>query len=205
MKLSGSAVKYHGNYYHLVSLQSAHPILQVYHYCPLSDPDSLLTERPESKRNLTSRDIAIYQNSSYRGLLCLSHLHSLSPFTMNDDLVSILTCLASFTNLDDPWTNRANHEEACKLLAQLIVSVPNSEAESLVAKVLQDRVKPLFASSKSFKLTQQSRKSIDPLPAGASMSDENIEGKPWRFRDMYITTVLQWVLQQTIANPVSSS
>ena len=117
----------------------------------------------------------------------------------------ILTCLAAFTRLRDPWTNEANHREACQLLPRLLDSLPKSELETRLAQILQQRVKPAFAKTRNPNLTQQSRKAIDPLPIGDSMVGNDIESKPWKYQNMYIPTVLQWVLQQTVGSKAGHS
>ncbi|KAL9124286.1 MAG: hypothetical protein Q9217_006372 [Psora testacea] len=160
-------------------------------------PDTFAERHPyaiESKAELAPDVIAKYHVLSYRGLLCLSHLQTFVPLSIDEDLVAICTCLASFSSPTDPWTCEAAFEESLKLLERLRTSLKGAELADLLAQLLRERIKPAFAKTKNSKLTQQGRKAIDPLQNSAVMIDEGPDSKPWKYCDVYIPTVLRWIL-----------
>ena len=155
----------------------------------------ILTKAIESKQEATVTDIAQYQALSYWGLLCLSRLCYVASSSIGDDILCTIICSASLTNLDDPWTFEPSHREACKLLNRLPALNYASDSEVLLTRILQEHIKPAFAKTKKPKLTQQSRKALHPPPVATLESDDDVvESKPWKYQDMYIPTVLRWVL-----------
>lgn len=140
---------------------------------------------------------------SLQGLSILSHLQKLAPFSSNESSIALYTCLASFSDDSDPWTSSKATEEARSLAEDSVVS---ENIPGVLHALLQERIKPLFARSKNPAVTQQGRKAIDPLPINATVhSDMDVEAKPWKYRDMYIVTVYQWVLKRLDVSPFDSS
>lgn len=85
-------------------------------------------------------------------------------------------------------------------------SVVRENISGVLHALLEERIKPLFARSKNPAVTQQGRKAIDPLPINATAhSDMDVEAKPWKYRDMYIVTVFQWVLKHLDVSSTNSS
>ena len=70
-----------------------------------------------------------------------------------------------------------------------------SHFEDLLIRILQEEVKPAITKTKNPKLTPQSRKALDH-PVVTTDTGDDIESKPWKYREMYIPTVLRWVLQR---------
>ena len=143
---------------------------------------------------------------SLSGILVLSRLQEAKPLSADESVVAILTCLASFTNLNDPWTCPKARDHACSLSG---VYAGSGNLSTILTGLLQERVKPLFAQTRNPAITQQGRKAIDPLPiATAAHSDLDDENKPWKYRNAYIVTVFQWGLSQldvrTIIKPFVS-
>ena len=158
------------------------------------------------RETLTPDGIARFRAMSLLGVLTLSRLEKIQPFSKDESIVAVLTCLASFTDLDDRWTDPKAMEYACSLSEDYAAS---DNLPPTLTEILQDRVKPLFAKTNLPAITRQSRKAIDPVPsASTAHSDLEAEAKPWKYRDAYIVTVFRWVLShlnvRTIAKPFVS-
>lgn len=129
---------------------------------------------------------------SLSGILLLAHLQKIQPPSEDKHVVTILACLASFTDSNDPWTSPEARDHACFLSEAYAAS---TNLSTILTGLLQERVKPLFAKTKNSAITQQGRKAINPLPSAATAhSDLDGEAKPWKYRDAYIVTAFQWVL-----------
>lgn len=140
---------------------------------------------------------------SLHGLLLLSHLQKLAPLSSHESRTAVYTCLASFSDDSDPWTSSQAGDLARSLAEEIIV--PEKISEVLHA-LLQEKIRPLFAKVKNPAVTQQGRKAIDPLPIDTTAhSDMDVEAKPWKYRDMYIVTVFQWVLKHLDVSTMISS
>jgi len=140
---------------------------------------------------------------SLHGLLLLSHLQKLAPLSSKDSKTAVYTCLASFGDDSDPWTSSEAGKLARSLAEDMVV--PEKISEVLHA-LLQEKIRPLFAKVKNPAVTQQGRKAIDPLPIDTTAhSDRDVEAKPWKYRDMYIVTVFQWVLKHLNVSTTISS
>lgn len=158
----------------------------------------------KEKATLTPDEVAKFHAMSQSGILLLSRLQNLKPLSNDESIVTILTCLASFTDLSDPWTYPKARDHACSLSEDYAAA---GNLSSVVTGLLQERIKPLFARTKNSAITQQGRKAIDPLSSATTAhSDLDGEAKPWKYRDVYIVTVFQWVLKhldvRTIIKPL---
>lgn len=130
---------------------------------------------------------------SLHGLSLLSHLQEIIPLSSQVSRTAVYTCLTSFSEDSDPWVS-SEAEDLARSLAEDIV-VPEKISEVIYA-LLQEKIRPLFAKVKNPAVTQQGRKAIDPLRIDTTAhSDMDVETKPWKYRDMYIVTVFQWVLK----------
>lgn len=147
----------------------------------------------EEKATLTPNDVAKFHALSLLGIQLLTRLQNLGPLLKDESVVAILTCLASFTDLSNPWTYSKARDHAYSLSEGYAAS---GNLSSILTGLLQEQVKPLFAKTKNPAITQQGRKAIDPLPSAATThSDLDGEAKPWKYRNSYIVTVFQWVLK----------
>jgi hypothetical protein len=116
--------------------------------------------------------------------------------------IDLMTCLASFTDTRDPWTTSLAYEAASRLLADLASNIVTSRKGSfhgLITQLLHDRVKPLFAKSRSAAVTTSGRKALGLEQRFTEPGDLEPELRPWKFKDAYIVTVLRWVLQHIVA------
>lgn len=130
---------------------------------------------------------------SLKGLLILSHLKTFISLYSTEFDVTLYTCLASFSDEKDPWTSSKAWSVAHSIAEDAID--PRS-ISGLLHAILQERVKPLFAKSRSPAITQQGRKALDPVPTNTTVhTDIDVEAKPWKYRDMFIVTVFRWVLK----------
>lgn len=132
------------------------------------------------------------------GLRLLSHLQQLVPSLHSEaspDL-DFVSCLASFTDSGDPWTRPEALEAATTLLDGYLSLKANEDriASQLLTNLLQTRIRPRFAKSKSYTITEQGRKAAFPLPSAADSSEREAEVKPWKFREVFIVTVFRWIL-----------
>lgn len=154
---------------------------------------AFLTEvNPEEKPAPTPDFIAKEHEFSLKGLQLLSHLQELLPVSPPESTIMLYTCLASFSDSDDAWTSQTAEQQAQDLAE---TSITPDQIPGLIHALLEERVKPLFARSRNPAITQQGRKAINPLPIPTSASiDVDVEAKPWKYGDMYIVTVFQWVL-----------
>ncbi len=131
-----------------------------------------------------------------QGLLLLSHLRRLvppPPDGLDGPDTAVLTCLAAFSDKNDPWNSSRAQEQAYILITDYTRS---SRLPSMLTSMLQKRIKALFSRTANPAITPQGRKAINPRPSNTTMhSDIDAEIKPWKFRDVYIVTVFRWVLQ----------
>ena len=132
------------------------------------------------------------------GLRLLSHMENLLAIEDDDKAVELLLCLVSFTDQRDPWTSQEAFAQANLLLDHHIdaVKATPKKFDTLLIRLLQEKIKPVFAKSKSREITKQGQKAISPLPGPFVPSDSEATNKPWKFRDMYIVTVFKWVLER---------
>ena len=136
--------------------------------------------------------MAKFRAMSLSGILLLSRLQNIEPLSEDESVVTILTCVTSFTDLNDPWTYPKARDHACSLSEDYAAS---GNLSTTLTGLLQERVKPLFAKTKNPAITQQGRKAVEPLPSAATAhSDLDGEAKPWKYRDTYIVTLFQWIL-----------
>lgn len=122
----------------------------------------------------------------------LSHLQRAALLSSDESVVTVFTCLASFSEGNDQWTSSKALDQAT-ILAETYVK--SQDVANLLHGLLRERIKPLFARSKNAAITRQGRKAIHPLPNNeAAHSDLDVESKPWKYRNVYIVTVFHWLL-----------
>ncbi|KAL8996287.1 MAG: hypothetical protein Q9169_004173 [Polycauliona sp. 2 TL-2023] len=157
-----------------------------------------LSEKPQvSKPDISPAEIIKLCSSKAIGLQTLSHLQDLQV-PNPDRSTSLVACLATFTNLSDPWTNDSSFNLAQSLLSNHLnrIKTGSDDINTLITNLLLNHIKPLFLKSKSSLLTSQGRAAISPLPGTTIPSDFESGSKPWKFTSPHIITVFQWVLTQ---------
>ncbi|OKP13357.1 hypothetical protein PENSUB_959 [Penicillium subrubescens] len=67
----------------------------------------------------------------------------------------------------------------------------------LIARLLKEKIRPLFTKAKNPAITSEGRKNFHPVPLtrfdGSVLDDEM---KPWKVRDVYATRVLEWIISR---------
>ena len=131
-------------------------------------------------------------------LQLLSHLSEPPLLSADELVVDLVLALASFTRPEDPWTARGSYEYANILLNRYLKPLRSTPERfgTLVTNLLRDKVKPLFTTSQNPAVTAAGRKAISPLPVPIEHSIDETDMKPWKYRDTYIVTVFEWILQQ---------
>ena len=120
------------------------------------------------------------------------------PLRDDDSAVEFFQALASFTQSRDSWTTEALKIQADNLLQRSIKLLRHEcdSIEALLSRLLREKVKPLFAKSKNPNVTEAGRKNISPLPVPVEHSIDEIALKPWKYQDVYIVAVFEWILNQ---------
>ncbi|MCJ1477733.1 hypothetical protein MMC13_006406 [Lambiella insularis] len=152
---------------------------------------------PSSPPQATAWKIVSYRLMAIAGLRLLARVQYLVPALHDNLSLDLLTCLASYTDERDPWTESEAARAAKALLEQLIdasIAGKLTFTSTLISGLLQGRVKPLFLRSKNIAITAQGRKANYPVPIATNPSDSEVELKQWKFRDIYIVTVFGWIL-----------
>lgn len=131
-------------------------------------------------------------------LRLLRHLHQLVPLSEPRLLVTLVAGLAAFTDPNDAWTTPEVCEEAAGLLEDCLETSKSAHkgTKGLIAALLREEIRPLFAKSKNNTVTQQGRKAINSLPEKFDASEHQIDIKPWKYRHVHIVTVFKWVLER---------
>ena len=132
------------------------------------------------------------------GIRLLSRIQGLLAGEDDDLTIELFICLASFTDQRDSWTSKEAFNEAKLLLDQYFKVMKDrpKDFSSLTSRILEEKIKPLFAKSRSKEITEQGRKAISSLPGPFVPSDLEAMKKPWKFRDVYVVTVFRLVLGQ---------
>ena len=141
------------------------------------------------------------------GLTILSRLDTGPPVSEahESSRVPFLRCVASFTDSSDPWTCESCRNSAHQLLEAFCHSLNSKDLSNALSILLQKDVKPAFANTRDSAINQQARMAIDPLPANQSPSEESDKAtKPWKYREVYVVTVLGWIIRSLSLVDVSS-
>ena len=129
-----------------------------------------------------------------QGLQVLSHLQRIGSPPQNESHTAVLICLASFSDDTDAW-NCSSVREQASILANDYIESTNLPA--LLSGILEKRIKSIFSGSTNPALTPQGRKAIASIQGNVTTAHIDIDAgvKLWKYRDVYIVSVFQWVLQ----------
>ena len=197
MQFSAFRVIYH-KFFCLETLSpNSHPLLKVYYSHQFSFSASVYQEVEQhtvSRSRRCTRLRAIYAV----GLRLLSHLQRVGDTHSHELSVELLLCLASYTNIEDPWTTQTSYLEASTYLEHCLVRIEDrpTRIQALLTKLLHENVKPAFAKSKNSAVTPAGRKAISALAPKLEASIDEIKLKPWKYSQVYIVTVFEWILRQ---------
>ena len=156
---------------------------------------------------MASDEIVKYHFMSSDGLTILSRLNIDHPVSGEKDSsrIAFLICVASFTNASDPWTCESSRNSALQLLEAFCHSVVSEDLSNLLSSVLRTCIKSAFASTKIPAITQQAQIAIDPLAVDPSASGEFEKNtRTWKYQDVYVVTVLGWIIGSLSLLDVSS-
>lgn len=164
-------------------------------------------------------DVARLGSMNVVGLSMLSHLERIDPSSFGreeeNDLeekeeeerltLALTSCLASFTDPREEWSSQEASQLAQSLLNILLPPFNAVEQKrgfrSLITLLLEQRVKPLFATTaqQNPAITSQGRKAINSsAPSNYHMMSGDPEGrqvKPWKFHHVYVVTMFRWILE----------
>ncbi|OJD18652.1 hypothetical protein AJ78_01348 [Emergomyces pasteurianus Ep9510] len=134
------------------------------------------------------------------GVSVLQLLNTISPVNELevDDAIDVISCLAAFTCRKDPWTTEQAFTEASNILQSyesLLCSKSRGKLATVLEDILRKKVKPLFSKTKTPAITAVGRKNLHPIPQprfDPSIFDP--DSKPWKFKDVYVITLLSWVI-----------
>ena len=139
------------------------------------------------------------------GLRLLSHLQ-LFQSPSSENTAAVIACLASFTDLKDPWTTQEAYtiaQDSLSAQLQSLQKIPKGN-DILIKDLLLNHIKPHFIKSTNPSLTSQARKAISPLPGPSAPSDFESANKPWKFQSPHIVTIFRWILTQLDASLVEA-
>ncbi|KAL8793699.1 MAG: hypothetical protein Q9195_003748 [Heterodermia aff. obscurata] len=68
--------------------------------------------------------------------------------------------------------------------------------QTLLTNLLREHVKPAFVKSNNSAITPAGRKAIIALPPRFEASIDETKSKPWKYGQVYLITVFEWILEQ---------
>ncbi|MCJ1311309.1 hypothetical protein MMC25_004980 [Agyrium rufum] len=144
-------------------------------------------------------DKARWRAATTIGLRVLSRLRQCDIEIALPVSVDLVFDVASYTDLRDEWTTSGAHNEATALLQAIFhgrpVLLDKQTKTQLLATILRNRIKPLFAKTRNPAITAQGRKAKYPLPGAIEAMDDETETKPWKYSDPCAVTVFQYIVQ----------
>ncbi|THC99981.1 hypothetical protein EYZ11_000560 [Aspergillus tanneri] len=162
-------------------------------------PSPVFTET----QKLTDEQRHLIEEDKLRSAIAISVISSLAVLLPICDAASapdVVIALASFTSESDPWTSPRTHTCSAALLETYVDAV-HSNSDSIfwstVEEILKQKIRPLFAKTRNPAITATGRKDFHPVPLPRfDTSVLDLETKPWKFQDVYATTVLSWIISQ---------
>lgn len=135
------------------------------------------------------------------GLSLLSHLERIDPSSSEraeqKPIISLTSCLVSFTDPREEWSSQEASELSRSLLNPLL-RLSRAEPKrfrSFVTVLLEQHVKAQFAKTKNPAITSQGRKAIVVESTNYLVNDPENELKPWKFHHVYVVTMFRWILE----------
>jgi hypothetical protein len=148
---------------------------------------------PENEPATIAKSIFLTQRLARDGFECLAILQTLysSPPEALDQ--NILLAIIAYSSRD-PWTTAEIAEIATNLSSAYADQI--SSPQFVVNFILQGFIRPLFSKSRPSTVTETGRKAIassEPLKRFDVEAEKR--DKPWKYRDVYVVTVLEWAVQ----------
>ena len=151
---------------------------------------------------------AHFRSLSLVGLHLLSRLERITLIQNDDQLLSLIACVASFTDQREAWSSSAASEQA-KIILDHILKFEGRQGRqrtrNILTDLLQGYVKPAFVKFKHASITSQGRKVTDPTPSRVVPHEPEEKTKPWKFNRAHTVSMYAWILRQSDvkAPPVS--
>lgn len=115
-----------------------------------------------------------------------------------DNVAGVLLVGACFNDEANPWVTSNSHEAVSFFINSWTPSTSDDNTFwCAIESILRDTIRPLFADTKNPAITSAGRKNLHPqtLPRfGSTGLDE--PKKPWKTTDIYVASVLSWILSQ---------
>lgn len=150
-------------------------------------------------------DIIKAQNESrFRSELALELILVLNkpmaglPNGKPDNAADILLAGACFVNQQNPWVTSESYNATSMLMNVWVQDTHLANTFwPAIDFILKERIRPLFAKTKNPAITSAGRKNFHPqtLPRFGA-SDLDASAKPWKTTDVYVASVLSWILSQ---------
>jgi hypothetical protein len=115
-----------------------------------------------------------------------------------DNAADILLAGACFANEQNPWATSESYNAASMLMSVWVQDTHRGNTFwPAIDFILRERIRPLFAKTKNPAITSAGRKNFHPqtLPRFGA-SDLDASAKPWKTTDIYVASVLSWILSQ---------
>ncbi|KAI9827262.1 MAG: hypothetical protein M1832_005400 [Thelocarpon impressellum] len=145
--------------------------------------------------------LVLFWRVSWLGIQIVRQLDTMDSVEKYDERVHVFLSLAIYTDKRDVWTTEASFAGASSLLEEH--SDAARKPEVLVEHILRGVIRPRFAKSKNPAITAQGRKAIAPPRRVYEAIHEEADAKPWKFKEVYLLTVLRWTLQNLDTESVS--
>ncbi|KAJ5585029.1 uncharacterized protein N7459_004829 [Penicillium hispanicum] len=105
----------------------------------------------------------------------------------------VILAMVSLASEQDPWTT-----EDTTMSASMHLDVTCQDGVfPIIESLLKEKIRPLFAKTKNPAITSEGRKNLHPIPLsrfdGSALDDST---KPWKNTDIYVTSVISWVISQ---------
>ncbi|KAF5016567.1 hypothetical protein F66182_11711, partial [Fusarium sp. NRRL 66182] len=155
----------------------------------------------ERKLSATLKD----QQTTYTlAISCIKHLNNIFSILEVTNSEKIVTTLLSFTSPHDPWTTNTSLQDAVTILRSYMEPETRLKCWHVLERICESRIRPIFAKTKNPAITASGRKNLHPLPQ--PRFDESLfdpKTKPWKYKDVYATTVLEWILAQYTTSDIN--
>lgn len=154
----------------------------------------MIVEEKESRLSATLKD----QQTTYTlAISCIKYLNDILPLLEVTNPGNVFTTLLSFTSPYDPWTTSTSVQDAVISLQSYMEPETRLKCWHILERVCESKIRPIFVKTKNPAITASARKNLHPLPR--PRFDESLldpETKPWKHKELYATTVLEWILAQ---------
>jgi hypothetical protein len=151
----------------------------------------------EEKESELSAALKAKQTTYTLAISCIKYLNDILPIPEITSPEEIYTTLLCFTSPHDPWTTSTSLQDAVMILESYMEPERRSKCWPILERVCESKIRPIFAKTKNPAITSSGRKNLHPLPQ--PRFEERFfdpETKPWKHKDIYATTVLEWILAQ---------